>query len=1074
MTRRAALALLVVLVLIVGLSGALVFWRVLVAQVLLDRHLESLGIPGARLTIAEIATDRMRLSDLSAGEAGEIAAGSLDLRYNLPDLLDGRVARVEIRDPSVRLDLREGGAPFGSLQPLVDNLAAEAGTASGGAQGRGDTTRSASRALPHIRVSGGEVRLFTPLGTADVTLDGDLLEDEDGALDLGVEVLASSPFGSLQGRLTAAGDPGADLAGAFEISGGRLAGPEGEFRADAVEGRMTFATKGGAPSAATAALAFEGLRLAGTELDSAELRFELTETDASVHGRIHADDGSLDLALDGQVNDLRGNPRVELQLTSDVAAQSPLASLAPFPWPDAGRSRLHGTVSGDLPPVDRLPESLESLRAWLARGAFTGRVEADLEDVAFGETGPQISASTHWSTAWDGAALTLALADDSSLEAAGIDAVLLHDLGLSAGLAEQVIALTGGALSLRLPANAPRPARATWRPADGASELTIEASADLVSGPMIARISGLELAGNAEGATIDRAVIDQFVVNGKDFTLSGFEVADLALTGSFEGAPEAFDAEAEVHARLREPAAGDLSARQVELTLPMQVRRQIDRAAITLAAPGRITADGLRLAGGFAAVDPVRIAIDRSDVTLHLDNNGAPGLTYAHRTDLSVGRTQLDLPQNGGDPIRLDGEAARISLTGRGGLEGPYRGAAKIADANLALPDFELALDGLTATVALPGDPDRATALFEVAALRHTGAPEAFAPLRFTGEIKRNGHVVELTARAHGPGEQPLADMAARHDLTDGTGRAEVTFRPLRFAPGGLQPGQLSPLLAAIQEATGVLDGTADLAWDNDGASGTARLALDGMGFSTKGIAVEGLRLHLALDELVPPSSPPGQTLSAEVVDVGVPLEGVDASFRLPPDAPGRIFVEQARFSLAGGAFAVRETLIDPTSGRAQAQLLVDQLELAHLFETLAVEGLSGEGRLAGTIPLSLEGDRLVIKNARLSSVAPGVLRFRSQTASSALQTGGPAVELMLQALENFHFDTLAVTGELDREDEANLRLEILGRNPDVLDAHPFQININLTGNLGPILEAVRQGHEITRDLLRRSWRLGP
>ena len=51
------------------------------------------------------------------------------------------------------------------------------------------------------------------------------------------------------------------------------------------------------------------------------------------------------------------------------------------------------------------------------------------------------------------------------------------------------------------------------------------------------------------------------------------------------------------------------------------------------------------------------------------------------------------------------------------------------------------------------------------------------------------------------------------------------------------------------------------------------------------------------------------------------------------------------------------------------------------------------------------------------------------------------------------------------------MRLELQGRNPDVLDGHPFHININLTGNMGPLIKALRDGRAITRDLLRRSWR---
>ncbi len=48
----------------------------------------------------------------------------------------------------------------------------------------------------------------------------------------------------------------------------------------------------------------------------------------------------------------------------------------------------------------------------------------------------------------------------------------------------------------------------------------------------------------------------------------------------------------------------------------------------------------------------------------------------------------------------------------------------------------------------------------------------------------------------------------------------------------------------------------------------------------------------------------------------------------------------------------------------------------------------------------------------------------------------------------------------------------MLGQNPEVLDGHPFKFNINLTGNLDPILKAIAKGRNISSDLLGRTWRL--
>jgi hypothetical protein len=384
----------------------------------------------------------------------------------------------------------------------------------------------------------------------------------------------------------------------------------------------------------------------------------------------------------------------------------------------------------------------------------------------------------------------------------------------------------------------------------------------------------------------------------------------------------------------------------------------------------------------------------------------------------------------------------------------------------------------------LPRDLTHAAADFEIAALRHLASPAVFAPLQISGQIsgqilgqilgrtQRGGETIELTALVKGAGGQELVDVAATHDLASGSGQAEVILQPLRFMPGGLQPAALSPLFAELSEARGRVEGSAALTWNREGLAGKAQFVIEDLAFTGEGLAVSGLDLSLELDSLQPPASPPHQILRADVIDVGVPLKGLEVRFRLPPDAPGQILIEDASFATVGSRFALRDTLFDPTSKRIETQLQVDQMDVAVLFDLLAVEGLSGSGELTGTIPIQRDGDLVIIEGARLAALAPGVLRFRSDAAERALEGGGEYVDLVIQALKDFRYETLILTGNLDRDGEARLRLEILGNNPDVLEGHPFQLNINLTGNSTPILEAMLLSRTLIGEIMERARRL--
>ena len=1059
MARRAVRFLLGLLILILVLAAAAYAYRVPLAQTVLLRHLERIGVPGARLTVAEVEADGVALSDISAGEAGEISVKSVRVRYNLAGLLERRAEGIEIEGLSLNLDLGEGAAPFGSLQSLIDGFEPEPDRAP----------------LPEVRLIDARVQATTPLGPAVLALDGALREEDSGSLVLDLDIGVDSRLGIVSSRLKARGGGGAGLAGTLTLTGEGLVAPQGDFRAARVEGDIAFAVeKGGWPARGTAELLFEGLSLARTDFDAAELRLDLSDRRAEVAGLLRADDGSFRMALDGKVEDLRGRPRVALELTAEITAAAPLQTLAAGRWPEAGRGRLDAVMDGELPSVEAPPQSLEQLLAWLLGGAFQGEIHAELTDLDFGAAGLELSASARVAATWSDRELTLELTEDGEFAAGRITPDLLGALGLPEALADWLATLSGGSLSVRLPTEAPHSFRVRYEQGDERRTASLEGMANLRAGPFAASLSGRWIGGLSDTVDTDRVVIDDFELSGRDFALNGYEVEEVAIEGGFEGRSEDFQAGAEVRVRLRRPAVGEASAERAELVLPVRVTRRGKTAAVALTRPGSLVVEGLRLADRLSAPTPVRVTIREHDATLRLNVGGGAPFAFDHRTVLGLDETDLAVPREGGEPLGLRVRAPRVVVTGTGDAAGDYQGRAEIADAGLVLPDYALALEGLSADIALTPGMEGASARFDLTALSQEGTPPAFAPLRLSGQVRHRAGRLEVSAQARGPSDQALAKVSVHHDLAQGTGGLEAELEPLSFAPGGLQPGQLSPLLAGLQEASGRVNGAAHVEWDGEGLSGTAELVIDGLSFKMPEARVEGLDLRLRLDQVAPPSSPPGQSLTVASIDPGLPIDDIAATFRLPPGPLGRVLVERAGFALGTTRFSLGETLVDASARRNELELKVGELDLKVLLEAVAIDGLSGQGRLGGTIPVVVNGDTVAIENAQFSSLAPGLLIFRSEAATRALAYQGTQVELMLRALENFHYDSMDVTANMDNAYQAELRIGMLGRNPDLMGGHPFQFNINLSANLGPFLETLRLGREVAADLLRRSWRLGP
>ena len=376
-------------------------------------------------------------------------------------------------------------------------------------------------------------------------------------------------------------------------------------------------------------------------------------------------------------------------------------------------------------------------------------------------------------------------------------------------------------------------------------------------------------------------------------------------------------------------------------------------------------------------------------------------------------------------------------------------------------------------------------------------AYQGLPPLRLDAKARKRGQQLSFEA-ALGAASGPLAEQGLRPQISGeanlADGSADVALAPLRlrFAPGLLQPSDLAPQLADLQRVTG------DVALQAAGGYGAGQLRSRGalqvrdLGLTREDLKLEDLDLDLALDSLWPPQSPPGQRLTIGKLESALPVENIEARFRLLPGAPAKAEIANLSFSMAGSRFQVRQARLDPAGQRHDLRLELASLDLQRLLGEVAVEGLSGSGQLRGVMPVSMQGQTVVIRDGSLESTGPGILSYRRESRGPALPAGVPLeaegaeeeedaiallqdpVELTMRALENFHYDRLAIRVDKQAGGEAALKVQLEGKNPDLLDGYPFNLNINLTGDLTPVLDALSRGIDITQELVSRSWRLQP
>jgi Dicarboxylate transport len=407
-------------------------------------------------------------------------------------------------------------------------------------------------------------------------------------------------------------------------------------------------------------------------------------------------------------------------------------------------------------------------------------------------------------------------------------------------------------------------------------------------------------------------------------------------------------------------------------------------------------------------------------------------------------------------PLQARAEVAdlTLSLTGDGG--GLHAGQIVLAGGQLRLPDSQIALAGIATKVALAGGgfaPDQAIPL-TIASVSHGGTPGWFAPLAFSGTLRPGAETIAFDAQLGRPADNLTLTVRGRHAPDTGRGRAQVELAPLVFAPGERQPGRLAPVLGdLLADVTGSVALHGTVGWGAGGGVDTdLALLVQDLAFTSGPARFSKVNGVVAIDRLWPMTTPPGQQLAIGLVELGLPLTSGLVAFQLLPDQT--LAVERLRWSFAGGTVSAAPFRVGSAASGIIANLTAERLDLAQLFALTRLDGLSGEGTIRGTLPIRIKGAEAVIEGGELRADRPGRLRYRPEAAPAALRAGGESVTLLLQALENFHYEALRITLDGRTDAEMAIGLHVQGANPELYGGHPVEFNLDLQGELANILRS--------------------
>ncbi|MND72792.1 Dicarboxylate transport [compost metagenome] len=782
---------------------------------------------------------------------------------------------------------------------------------------------------------------------------------------------------------------------------------------------------------------------------------------------------------------------VEATTVGDRTAVTLRVQAERFALADAGGRGLDLSLSGDLPYPDlktRRGDGRVGLTARLTADALTSggaTAQAAVADVAFA------GAVEGWLNAYrlQGEARATARADRLRGEALDLRRAALD-------LSRVALSASGGADEKALKWRAASPARltlASGRIGEAGLAEAVVASSGLEAG-------GQGAAFEAQGpATLNarRLAAGDLALNGArgrvDFDLVRDGVTRLSAVGALSaaqasaplfGAPRADDVPelAELKRALGGFAldapqlrlVGDNAGVELALLRPITAR-PVNGGELRLSAaagPALALAAGEEAHGAFslastrggglpeARFDGVRWRLTPGGFAARLQGEAAldfgPARDIAFRTqgDLASVDGRLTYRASGCVPLtvrRLDlGENSVEAVSGRlcptseplvTAHGGAWRARGRLADVAATAPFLAMRFSDAEGALAVDGAAKGLTmrAGIDQAQVSDVSDPARFLPLRARGEARLAEDVwtagLELSRLDHAVGRVDL-----RHDGRAEAGGAMISAPGLTFTEHGLQPADLSPLVAdyvkSPVEGAAAFEGRFD--WAAEGATSSGVLTVPDLDFTSPAGKVEGLKGRVEFASLTPLITAPDQSLTADRVQTITPLTDLAVRFDLDETA---LHLRGGQVLAAGGRVGVEPLSLPLTPGQAWGGVIrVEGVQLNELIKSANLQDKAElDAVVSGRLPFTYDpqtGWR--ISGGVLNAVRPGRLSIQPEVFDDLGAAGGEnsadlppntMQDLAYQAMQDLAISDL--TAHVDSLDEGRLgvRFRIKGRH---------------------------------------------
>lgn len=261
----------------------------------------------------------------------------------------------------------------------------------------------------------------------------------------------------------------------------------------------------------------------------------------------------------------------------------------------------------------------------------------------------------------------------------------------------------------------------------------------------------------------------------------------------------------------------------------------------------------------------------------------------------------------------------------------------------------------------------------------------------------------------------PIGRADIAHDFDLATGSADLLIMSMRFNEA-FQPDQLTPLaLGVVANVSGTMAGRGRIDWSGDAVTSSGTFTTAGSDFAAAFGSVNGASSTIVFDDLLALHTPPGQRISLDEVNPGIPVIGGLIDYQLL-DAQ-KIQIEGGRWPFAGGELILKPTIIDfDVNAVRRLEFELRGVDAGVFLTEFGFDNLSAKGVFDGVLPVEFSGlGGRVVEGKLVARPGGGEVAYVGELSNYNL---GVVANFAFNMLKSLAYEEMLITlnGDLDGE----------------------------------------------------------